>query len=129
MAGDGKKKDDALLLPLAQGVPTSEAARRAGVSERTAYRRMEDPSFRRLVMETRASLFAQAVGVLASTSGKAAEVLGKLLDSESEQVRLNAARLILELGPKIQESTDLAEQIAEIKQRLEEDTDGNHPTA
>ena len=42
-----KNADDAVLLALACGATVAQAAHRAGVSERTVYRRLKDPASRR----------------------------------------------------------------------------------
>ena len=70
MAENGRqKRHDVLVLALAAGQAVRNAAASAGVSERTAFRRLADPDFRRQVHEARAALVQQAVGKL--TAGMA----------------------------------------------------------
>jgi hypothetical protein len=119
VAENGRKNvDDALVLALATGVSVPAAAQRAGVSERTAYRRLDEPSFCRRVAETRSALFAEAVGRLAALAGKAADALGELLTSDRDLVKLQAAKGVLELGPKLREAGELAERIDALERRL-----------
>ena len=58
-----------------------------------------------------------AVGILTAAGTEAARTLRRLLKADSEQVRLAAAKGILELGPKLRESTELTERI-EVLERI-----------
>ncbi len=49
-----KKSDEPLILALACGVSVETAARQCRVSERTVYRRLQDPAFRTQVQAARA---------------------------------------------------------------------------
>jgi len=57
--------DDELILALAAGATVREAAEQAGISERTAHRRLADADFRRAVDEARGRMFDAALGRLA----------------------------------------------------------------
>lgn len=119
VAQNGKKNvDDALVLALATGLSVPTAARRAGASERTAYRRLKDPAFRRRVAETRSALLSEAVGKLIALAGRAADALGELLSSERDLVKLQAAKSILELGPRLREAGELAERLEALERRV-----------
>ena len=112
-----KKGDDALLLALAGGVAVAEAARRAGVSERTAFRRLADPEFKRRLAQVRDKMLDDAVGQLAHNSGTAVETLTKLCtDGQSESVRLMAARSLLELAPRLRASVELGARMTALEQ-------------
>lgn len=108
--------DDAFVIAYASGTSLREAARTAGISESTAYRRLKDPAFRRRVSEIRTSFLNEAVGRLCEAANKAVSTLEALLNARSESVRLNAARAILELGPKLREQTELEERITALEQ-------------
>ena len=112
-----RKGDSGLVAALAGGATVRDAARSAGVSERTAHRRLEDAAFARRVAEARAELIAQAVGTLADASTVAASTLRGLLKAESESVRLGAARSILELAVKLRESEELERRIAALEEQ------------
>jgi len=57
MAENGRRKGDAaLLLALASGETVRDAARLAGIGERTATRRLADSTFRRRAVELRAEM-------------------------------------------------------------------------
>ena len=107
MAASGRKNADSeLIASLARGTTVKEAARTAGVAERTAYRRLKDADFRDRVQEARKAMFEQALGAVASAGVSAVQTLRDLLQASSESVRLSAARSILEMGVKLRESTE-----------------------
>ncbi len=119
MAENGRRRgDDALLLALAGGMTVRDAARTAGVGERTATRRLADLDFRRRVSEVRAEMVERALGKMADGMAEAADTLRNLLRAEGESVRLGAARSILELGNKLREAVELEARLAEVERRL-----------
>jgi hypothetical protein len=119
MDHDVDPQDDLLILALAGGASVAEAAAKANLSKRTAFRRLEDPAFRARVAEARTEMFAQATGRLAELAREAADALGAMLSSESEQIRLGVCRAILAMGPELREHTELAQQLQEMRQQLE----------
>ena len=104
-----------LVVALARGLSVRDAARQADISERTAYRRLADPAFRRAVQDARSRIVAEATGRLAALSTAAAEALGRLLRAKSENVRLSAARAVLELQGRLRETEELEQRIAELE--------------
>lgn len=92
MAAPKKFRDLLLLGALATGATYEEAAQAAGLSERTVRRRMADDDFRARLWEARSIYLNRALGRLAERSVDAVETLAALLRSESEQIRLKAAR-------------------------------------
>jgi hypothetical protein len=118
MAGRGRKNaDDSLILALASGKSVPDAANTSGVSERTAYRRLTDPSIRKQIQTLRAEMLAQALGRVVHGMTDAADVLKTLLDAKSESVALGASRALLELGVKLRDSLDLEQRIAALESR------------
>jgi hypothetical protein len=117
--GSSVNRQEAVALALAVGQAVQEAANTTGVGRRTIYRWFKRPAFRRRIAELRAELFGQAVGRLANLAGTAAQTLAGLLESQSETVRLQAARAVLDLGPRLRESTELAAQVAELRAAVE----------
>src|SRR5215212_1718645 len=108
MAENGKEKgDNVLILALASGMSVREAARKAGTSERTVHRRLNDAAFRDRVTETRDQLFQRAAGCLADAATEAVNTLRELLEDKSPMVRLGACRAILEHGPKLHENIEV----------------------
>ena len=97
MAVRGRRNGDEFLIAgLAAGKAVKDAATEAGVSERTAFRRIGEADFRQRVAELRGRMIEAAVGRLAATAGVACDRLTKLLEAESESVQLGAARTILD---------------------------------
>ncbi len=121
MAEIGRRRGDAaLLLALAAGQTVRDAARSAGIGERTATRRVADPDFRRRVTELRADMVGRALGRMADGMTDAADTLRALLNAEGESVRLGAARSMLELSVKLRESVELEERLSALEQGMTE---------
>jgi hypothetical protein len=117
-AGGRKNADDALMTALAGGAPVRQAAERAGVSERTAFRRLADADFRQRVAARRAELAQQAVGRMVEGMADAADTLRRLLATAGDSVKLAAAKAILELGTKLRESAEFEQRLLAVEQHL-----------
>ncbi len=123
--GDRHSADDALALDLAAGATRDDAARKAGVSPRTVFRRLADPAFRRKVEAARAELLERTVARLASLGPDSADTLQGLLQSADEKTRLGAVRTALEFMLRGHELHTLVRQVEELRRQLEETpTDG-----
>jgi hypothetical protein len=115
-----RKGDTELLQALALGASVEHAAQKAGVSRRTAYRRLAAPAFRARVIELRAELTRRALGMLTAAGLGAVKTLTVLQESAmSEAVRLGAARATLELGCKLRENTEWSERLTTVEALLE----------
>lgn len=115
-SGSGRKTGDlALLARLAAGDPVAEAARQAGMSERTVYRRLGDEKFRHQLSAVRSQMLDRAIGKLADAATEAACTLRSLLGAESETARLGAARAIFDHVTKLRESQELEERVAALE--------------
>ena len=120
-----KKAEEALLLALACGATVEGAARQAGLSERTAYRRLGDPDFQRRLQELRADMVQRAAGALTAAGGEAVRALLELLrSSPAAGVRLGAARVVLEMGLKLREVTETEERLTALEKRLAGESGG-----
>jgi hypothetical protein len=86
---------------------------------------LADPNFAQRVEKARADALSAAMGALNCASVLAAKTLRKLLTSESDQVKLAAAKAILETGPRVREIVELETRI----RLLEESKDGRPATA
>ncbi|HEV3446447.1 MAG TPA: hypothetical protein VG099_17520 [Gemmataceae bacterium] len=112
--------DEALLLALACGATKENAALKAGVSERTVYRRLQDPDFRQRLQELRKDMVQRAANVLTASAMEAVKTLLSLQQGTvTNSVRLGAARAILEQGMRLRELADLEERLAALEQRLD----------
>jgi hypothetical protein len=125
-----RNADEALALALATGQTLRAAAEATGIGERTATRRAAEPAFRRRVAELRGEMVPRALGRMADGMSDAAGALCRLLDAESESVRLGAARSLLELGVKLREPVELAGKVDELEQLLKgADDESEQPPA
>jgi len=70
------------------------------------------------VNQARTSLLQQAVGRLAKAVPKASDVLDKLLDSEDERVRLQAAKAVLDSSVKLGDAVAYEERLAALESML-----------
>jgi hypothetical protein len=111
-----KNTDEALLLALACGASVENAARTAGLSARTAQRRLAEPAFRKRLQDLRTDMAQRTGGMLTAAGMEAVKTLISLQDgSIAAPVRLGAARTVLEFGIKLRENNELAERIAALE--------------
>src|SRR5262245_30888549 len=115
-----KGTDRELLQALACGATVEHAARKAGVSERTAYRRLANPGFCRQLRALRTEIVLRTAAMLTGASMASVKVL---VDLQSDvavpaAVRRRSARDVLEMGVKFRETTELEERLAAIEARL-----------
>jgi hypothetical protein len=108
--------DERLAAELAAGKTVREAAPAAGVSERTAFRRLADTAFKARVDELRAEMVSRAAGRLADGMVEAADVLRAFLVCSEPHLRQKAAVKLLELGLKVNEVTVLKSRVARLEQ-------------
>ena len=119
MAADvNENRDQLLVTALASGAGIEEAAAASKMSARTVHRRLDDKGFRRRVCDARNRIFEQTVGQLSAASVKAALTLAQLLNSDSDSIRLSAARTILEQATKLRESGELVARVSELEEML-----------
>ena len=126
MPGHGRRNSDQLLLmTLACGATAEAAAQKAGVSERTVYRRLKDPGFQNQLQRLRSDMVQRAAGTLTAAATEAIKTLLSLLQSSiPHAVRLGAARSILEIGMRVREATDLEGRLQALETRLIEKGEG-----
>jgi hypothetical protein len=118
-----KGADDQLAALLAFGHTVDYAAKQAHVSPRTAYRRLQNPSFRRRIEELRSQAFERTASLLISASTTAVTTLVQLLNSSSDAVKLGAARSVIEHARILRETANLEDRLAALEARLETETE------
>jgi hypothetical protein len=119
--GGRQNADSALLAALASGLTIQKAAEQAGVSERTAHRRLRSDRFRAQVDQARTEAVSRTVGKLADLGTEAVDGVKALASSAtSESVKLGALRTVLEYLFRGHEQYILARQLEELNQRLDE---------
>jgi hypothetical protein len=94
---DRYDKDKQLLLAIANGQTIGNAAASAGYSRRTAHRRLVSPEFQRRLNELRQGQVDAAVEELTEAAPKAVRTIIDLMDCVQPNIRLQAAKLILDM--------------------------------
>jgi hypothetical protein len=127
VAGSGRKNADAALVAgLAAGLSVARAAERAGVSERTARRRLQDDAFKARVERARVGLLDKVVARLTALGATAVRTLNDLMKAGvGDNIRLGAARATLEHMFRGFDEVGLLKQVAELRQSLEELRNGD----
>jgi hypothetical protein len=119
-AGRKRKADTGLVVALACGASPESAAQKSGLSLRTVYRRLADPSFCQQVQQVRVEMVRRSAGMFTAAGMASIKTFTTLQESAtSEAVRLGAARAIIELGCKLRETIELTERMAALEARLE----------
>ena len=119
MAGGSRQNaKTAAALALASGLTQTEAAKKVGIGERTLRRWLKQDDFRQTVAAAKAEMVSRAVAMLADASTEAAATLRRLLQADSESVRLNAAKAVIELGIKLRESEELAKRVKQLEETI-----------
>ena len=122
MAEEEKSPTETFLNALVCGASIDTAARKAGMSRRTAYRRLNDPRFMKRLQAARAEVAKRTSALLSAGSLEATKALMELISASSPPAtRLGAARAIIELAAKLRESVEIEERL----QALEERSAGN----
>jgi hypothetical protein len=115
------RTDPRLLLALACGATVESAARQAGVSESTVYRRLADPDFRQQLHTVRSDMVQRTAGALTAAATEAVRTLLELQKpAVPAAVRLGAARAVLEIGVKLREVAELEERLTVLEQQFAE---------
>jgi hypothetical protein len=117
-SGRNDNADEPLALALAQGKTVAAAAESVGISERTVYRRLSEPSFRRRVRDLRGEMVQSAIGRLTTLSGHALDELEQLLKNADGKIRMRAVKLVLDGVYKVSLG-DLAEEVRELRSEME----------
>ncbi len=122
MSRTGRRNTDhQLLMALACGVTVENAARQAGISPATAYRRLAEPAFQQRLQQLRGDMVSRTAGTLTAAASEAVRTLLELLKSTvSAAVRLGAARAVLEMGMKVREAADLQERLTALEKAVAE---------
>jgi len=124
MAGNGTHRgregaDSALVVALAAGSTTAEAAASVGVSQRTIARRTADPAFVRRVQSARAECLSRAVARLSAAGTTAVDTLVELLSPElPPSIRLGSAKAILDLGLKFRAEVEITDRVRKVEEHL-----------
>jgi hypothetical protein len=124
-----------LVAHLAIGQTIAQAARAAGMSEKTARRRLGAPSVRAAVQEAQADLTRHALARLRDLRNQGLDVVSEVLasDDEPSALRLRAADLVLRHATAvdnawlIEQVTAQSADIVRLQEALER-TFGDQPS-
>lgn len=118
-------REELLLAALASGVSVAEAARRSGMSPRTVHRRLADPAFLRELQEARSRMVDAALGQLTESLTAAATSLRDLLQSDSDTIRLSAARAVFEIAGRLRDQVEFERRLTALEAHNANPTDEN----
>jgi len=120
MAQKGRHSaDQKLILALVCGATIENAARQAGVAERTVYRRQRDPAFQAKLKEARQEMVERTANMLTAASMESVKTLLRLQNEKvPPAVQLGAAKAIVELGAKLRENAELFARVAALEAQL-----------
>jgi hypothetical protein len=107
-------------MALACGATVAQAAQKAGLSERTVYRRLAQPAFREHLEHLRAELVQRTASLLTGAGVGSVKTLVDLQQDVSMPgaVRRRAARDVLEMGLRFRETTALEQRLTALEERL-----------
>ena len=94
------------------------AAEAAGVTERTAYRYLNDPAVKTALSSALDDALSQATTRAVAAMTEALSTL-EAIHSDADApagARVSAARAILDAGPRLREALDLAERVATLEE-------------
>jgi hypothetical protein len=120
MARSDNNMQTRLILALAAGANAAAAAKKAGCSRRTVFRRLGEPDFRRAVAQARGQILSRATAMLARTSTLAVKTLRKLLGDANASVQRMAARSVLDSLARLASQADVEERLAALEAVAEE---------
>ena len=120
MARSGTSSNDgALIAALIGGANVEDAAQAAGLSRRTAFRRLADPTFVRALNEAKRARLDRVVDVLTAGSLVAVTTLVDLLaPGTPPSVRHAAARTILDIDERRRQQAEIEARLSAIKAQL-----------
>jgi hypothetical protein len=115
-----KNKEEALIQALAFGASVEGAARKAGVSERTVYRRLAKPAFQARLDQARLDMVLRTTGLLTGAGIGSVKTLVDLQQDAAAPagVRRGAARDILELAVRYRDSAETERRLGAIEDLL-----------
>jgi transposase len=128
MAKYNQKVETVLVAALAKGATVAQAARQAGVSERTVYRRRQQPDFQARIDALQNDILQRVATLLTKATEEGIRSLVSLQEqSTPASVRRAAARDILEVGIRLREAADLEKRVLALENGVVEETPSGSP--
>ena len=117
-----KQGDDILITTLACGATVEAAAQKAGMSDRSVYRRLESPEFKRQLKEFRSDIVKRTACMLTAASVEAVKTLLSLMErSTAPATRLGAARAVIEISMRLREAVEIEDRICALEKTFEKE--------
>ena len=119
---------DEIIIAALLSCPTLEAAAtQCGISVRQLYERRQNPDFVRKLTEAQTEALATTTRYLQHATGSAANVLVDIAETPGRpaQVRISAARAVLDMAAKFNEIVDVQARL-EALERYAEGADDEH---
>jgi ABC-type spermidine/putrescine transport system permease subunit I len=110
---------ETLIAALATGQTVREAARTAGVTPRTVYRRMAAPAFKASIMQARAAVVSLTTGKMLAGMSLASDVLIAHLQHAEPRIQQQAAAKLIALALKLNAANDLEQRIEELERYVD----------
>lgn len=110
--------DETIIFALLSCPTLEAAATQCGLSVRQLYERRQSEEFAKRLREAQAAALGDTCRYLQHSTGSAAAVLLEIAESREEnaQVRVTAARAILEQAAKFTETVDVLERLERLEQ-------------
>ncbi|MFM8320970.1 MAG: transposase family protein [Chloroflexota bacterium] len=121
--GELTPRQQRTIAALLQARNVSDAARMAGVGERTLYRWMGDPLFRAALASAEGDAIDQATRRLVGLQDGAIDLLQAMLEdpTAAAAVRLRAAQSVLDYLLKLRELRDVEARLAALEKAVLDD--------
>lgn len=123
MAGGSKiDKHESLIIALLSTPDIQSAAIKAGISESTAWRWMQDDEFQAKYKAAKKQALSVAIAQLQAATGEAVQTLRDVAaDADSPaSSRVSAAKSILELAIKAAEIEDIEQRLSDLEAQIKE---------
>jgi hypothetical protein len=119
-----KSRFQTLAQLVAEGCKLREAAQRAEVPERTAYRVAKSDSFRRLVKRYRSRLWRAVAHQLVAACQQAISTLQRIAgdDAKPASAQVSAAGRLLESALRFREAADVERRLTELEAKVSDAT-------
>ena len=125
MADSGRRNsgrtnaDEVFLMSMACGATVESAAVKAGISPRTAHRRLLTPAFQGRLNEVKTAMVKRAADMLTAATMESIKTLLALQESKIPPgTRLGACRAVIELGTRLRESAELQQRIDALEKQV-----------
>lgn len=115
-----KISDEAILILLLQGYSQRQISAELKATPTTISRRIKKPEFKNLLSEYRQRILDNTATLLTSNSEKAANTLIRLLDSDNELTKYNAASKILSYAENWITLNDLQQRLDTLENTVSE---------